>query len=66
MRRLQRSSNRFTHADQARRFLDEAESLWPKAAWISPNRLEFLVLRREAEATIRDAAFPADPFARDR
>jgi hypothetical protein len=55
------------HRAEARRWLERAHGLGSadvlrsKAAWW--DRVEFLLLLREADATILDVTFPADPFA---
>ena len=46
------------------RLLSKDPSLWDDWPWPWLLRIQWQVLRREAEATILDAAFPADPFAR--
>jgi non-specific serine/threonine protein kinase/serine/threonine-protein kinase len=73
---LAMAHHRLGHADEARRWLDKAHDThgdpgrgakpgeilsdssapWPRA--------EFLLLRREADALIRDDGWPADPFQR--
>ncbi len=64
---LAMAHHRLGHADEARKWLAKAhdvvpgEASMPDAIWW--DRLEFLLLRREADALILDAAFPDDPFA---
>ena len=64
---LAMAHHRLGHADEARKWLERAhvvvpgETIMPNAIWW--DRLEFVLLRREAHALILDAAFPDEPFA---
>jgi serine/threonine-protein kinase len=55
---------RLGHEDEAKRWLDRAEQADPAAISTWWDRVELQVLRREAEAVVRDPMFPANPFAR--
>ncbi len=73
---LAMAHHRLGHAAEARRWLDkahdtggdEARDVKPGEIFAASSapwpRAEFLILRREADALIRDDGWPADPFQR--
>jgi hypothetical protein len=56
--------HRLGHADQAMSWLARAEQADGESIKFWWDRTEFRQLRREAQAVLRDAIVPADPFAR--
>ena len=55
---------RLGHADEATRWLAQAEQQSPQSIETWWDRLELKLILREAQVLVRDSLFPGDPFAR--